>query len=87
MATITVRGSPRSSRRALEVRADGAVLIRVRAAPEGGRATEEARGILAEALSVPPSALRLRTGVRSRAKTFEIEGLSDDDLEARLRRA
>ncbi len=59
--------------------------IRVRAAPEAGKATDEAARALADALGVPPTRVRLRTGARSRTKTFEVEGLSSDDLHRRLR--
>ena len=60
MASITVRVTPRSGRTAVEAGADG-VVVRVRAAPEAGKATEEAARALAEALGVPPTRVRLRT--------------------------
>jgi hypothetical protein len=84
MASITVRVTPRSGRTAVEAGADG-VVIRVRAAPEAGKATDEAARVLADALGLPPTRVRLRTGARSRTKTFEVEGLSSDDLHRRLR--
>ena len=84
MARITVRVVPRSGRASVEAGPDG-VVIRVRAAPEGGRATEEARRALAGAIGVPPSRVRLRTGARSRTKVFEVHGLSQAELEMRLR--
>ncbi len=62
----------------------GQVRIRVRAAPEGGRATEEARRALAEALAVPSSAVRLRSGATSRTKVFEVEGLTPEEARRRL---
>ncbi len=83
MATVTVRVVPRSSRRAVEAGPDG-IVVRVQAPPEGGRATEEARRALAEALGVPPSGVSLRTGARSRTKVFEIEGLSLEEVRMRL---
>lgn len=85
MATITVRVAPRSGRTAVERGPDG-VVVRVRAAPEGGRATEEAARALAEELGVPRTRVRLRSGARSRMKTFDVEGLSAQDLEQRMRR-
>ena len=83
MASITVRVTPRSGRTAVENGPDG-VVVRVRAAPEGGRATDEAARALAEALGVPRTRVRLRSGARSRKKVFEVEGLSPQDLEQRL---
>ena len=85
MATITVRVAPRSGRTAVESGPNG-VVVRVRAAPEGGRATEEAARALAAVLGIPPSRVRLRSGARSRTKTFDVDGLSTDDLQQRIRR-
>jgi uncharacterized protein YggU (UPF0235/DUF167 family) len=85
MATITVRVTPRSGRTAVENGPDG-VLVRVRAAPEGGRATEEAARALADTLGVARTRVRLRSGARSRTKTFEVEGLSLADMQQRIRR-
>lgn len=84
MGSVTVRVVPRSGRSAVEMGPAG-VLVRVRAAPEGGRATEEARRALAGALGVPPSSVRLRTGARSRTKVFEVDEMSSADLAMRLR--
>ncbi|MGZ5299032.1 MAG: DUF167 domain-containing protein [Actinomycetota bacterium] len=86
MATITVRVAPRSGRTAVESGPDG-VVVRVRAAPEGGRATQEAARALAEALGVPRTRVRLRFGARSRTKTFEVDGLSARDLQQRIHRS
>lgn len=83
MATVTVRVVPRSGRTAIEAGAGG-LIARVRAAPEGGKATEEARRALAEALGIPPSRVLLRTGARSRTKVFEVEGMSEADVRVRL---
>jgi uncharacterized protein YggU (UPF0235/DUF167 family) len=62
---------------------DAGLVIRVAAPPEKGRATEEARRALAEALDVPPSAVSLRSGPTSRRKSFTVEGL--DPVTARQR--
>ncbi|MDP9329649.1 MAG: DUF167 domain-containing protein [Actinomycetota bacterium] len=84
MSTITVRVTPRSGRSVVEVGADG-IVVRVRSAPAAGRATEEGARTLASALRVPRSTVRLRTGARSRTKSFEITGLSSEEVERRLR--
>lgn len=85
MGTVTVRVIPRS--RATSVTRDeaGAPVIRVRAAPEGGRATDEARRALADALGVAPSRITLRTGARARTKVFEVEEVTDEEIAMRLR--
>jgi len=84
MGLVTVRVGPRSSRTSVGL-VDRGILVRVRAAPEDGRATEEARRALAEALGVPGSGVSLRRGGRSRTKVFEVEGLDQRQAEMRLR--
>jgi uncharacterized protein YggU (UPF0235/DUF167 family) len=85
MGRITVRVRPRSTRAGVERGPDGPV-IRVRAAPEGGRATAEAARSLATAVGVAPTAVTLVRGRRSRLKTFAVEGVSDEALRDALSR-
>jgi hypothetical protein len=61
------------------------IVVRVRAAPEGGRATEEARKALAAALGTPPSGVTLRRGRRSREKVFELAWMTKEEALQRLR--
>lgn len=82
-ASITVRVTPRSGRTGVETGPAG-VIVRVRAAPADGKATAEAAGALAAALGVPKTAVRLRSGVRSRTKTFIVTGLAPGEAERRL---
>jgi len=84
MGVVTVRVMPRS-RRAGVVVSDTGVVVRVRAAPEGGKATEEARRALAAALGLPASAVTLRSGATARTKRFEVSGLTAREAEVRLR--
>jgi len=83
MGTVTVRVMPRSGRTAVEGGPDD-LRVRVRAAPEGGKATEEARRAIASALDIAPSRVRVLLGATSRTKVFEIEGFTADDLRVRL---
>ena len=84
MGLVTVRVVPRANRTSVGLDGRG-IVVRVRAAPEGGRATEEARRALAEALGVPGSAVNLHRGPRSRTKVFEVAGLGQPEAEMRLR--
>lgn len=79
MGLVTVRVVPRAGRTSVEAGADG-LRVRVRAAPEGGKATEEARRALAEAAGVPSSHVRLVRGARARTKVFDVQGITVDDL-------
>jgi hypothetical protein len=83
VAAVTVRVVPRSGRTGV-VAGPGGLVVRVRAAPEGGRATEEARRAVAAAAGVAPSAVRLRAGARARTKVFEVAGMDAAELERRL---
>jgi uncharacterized protein len=84
MGLVTVRVGTRSSRTSVGLD-DRGIVVRVRAAPEDGRATEEARRALAEALGVPRTGVILRRGGRSRTKVFEVEGVGQQEAEMRLR--
>jgi len=83
VASVVVRVVPRSAEPGA-VRDRRGLVLRVRAAPERGRATEEARRLLAAALGVPASAVRLRSGATARTKRFDVEGLSAEELDRRL---
>jgi uncharacterized protein YggU (UPF0235/DUF167 family) len=83
VGTLTVRVLPRSSRPGIE-RRGGEVVVRVASPPLEGRATEEARHLLADRLGVPRPAIRLRAGERSRSKVFEVDGLTDGELIERI---
>jgi len=84
MGLVTVRVVPRAGRVWVGLD-DRGIVVRVRAAPESGRATEQARRALAEALGVPGSAVALHRGNRSRARVFEVAGLRQPEAEMRLR--
>lgn len=86
MGMVTVRVVPRAGRSNVVPDGAGGAEIRVRAAPEGGHATEEARRALARALDVAPSRIVLRIGARSRTKVFQVHGLTDPEIGDRLGR-
>ena len=83
VATLTVRVQPRSARPGLD-RRDGDVVVRVASPPVEGRATEEALRVVADHLGLPRSAVTLRSGVRARVKIFVIDGLTDEQIDARI---
>jgi uncharacterized protein len=79
---VSVRVRPRSTR-GLAV-TDGGLVLSVAAAPEKGRATEEARRALAEALGLPATTVSLRSGPATRRKVFAVAGLSPVVVRERL---
>lgn len=74
------------SRPGLELTEAGLV-IRVASPPEKGKATDEARRALAEALDVPPTSVTLRSGPTSRRKTFTVNGVDVVSARQRLLKA
>ncbi len=76
---IAVRVTPRGGRDAIdgvETLADGrtAVKVRVRVIAEGGAANRAVSEVLAKALGVPKSSVRVSSGVTSRLKQIAVAG-------------
>lgn len=76
---IAVRVTAKAGRDAVEgVRVDAGgtpwLQVRLRAAPERGRANEALARLLAKTFGVPPSAVVLRSGAGSRNKRLLVEG-------------
>ena len=58
--------------------------VKIRARPEKGRANEAVLRFLAGRLNLTRSRLALVRGATSRDKLIEVDGLSEDELRARL---
>jgi uncharacterized protein YggU (UPF0235/DUF167 family) len=87
---VAVRVTPKAARDEVDgaVAVPGeriALAVRVRAAPDRGRANQAALNVLAEAWGVPKSRLSLIRGATSRVKTVLIAG-GDHALAATLAR-
>lgn len=83
-ARIDVRLTPRGGRDHIDGW-DGDVLrVRVAAPPAEGRANEAMLRLVAKALGVPPSRLTLAAGTQSRTKVVEVDGLTPDEIRARI---
>jgi uncharacterized protein (TIGR00251 family) len=83
---ITARVTPRSDRDGIAVGRSGELLVRVTAPPDDGRANAAVCALIAEALRVPKSAVRVVAGHRSRHKVLEVSGAVDAGALERLRR-
>ncbi len=75
---------PRAGRDEIAGERDGCVLVRVRAAPEDGRANDAVRRLIAARLGVRTGAVELLRGERSRRKTVRVAGLAAADARRRL---
>ncbi len=60
-------------------------VVSCRAPPTGGQANEAIALLLSEWLHVPRGSVRWVSAGRSRAKLIEVDGLTDPELEERLR--
>jgi uncharacterized protein len=81
-ALITVRVRPRS-KPGIEL-VDGQLVVRVMSLPHKGRATDEARRALADAVGMAPSRVRLVRGGRSREKVFLATQVDPGEVASRL---
>jgi len=81
---IRVRLTPRAGRNQIDGWDGDLLRVRVAAPPVEGRANDALLRLLAEALGVPRSQLQLVRGRTSREKVIAVEGVSQEDVRARL---
>jgi len=79
---VTVRVGPRAASNVVAGERDGALLVRVTAAPADGKANAAVVRVLAKALDVPPSEVRLVRGATTRIKVLSLPA----SVEVALRR-
>ena len=84
MARLTVRVHPRARRSALTGRFGEAYKLDLAAPPVDGKANDECVRFFAGFAGVPRSRVRIVTGLTSRTKVVEIEGVTQEELERRL---
>jgi uncharacterized protein (TIGR00251 family) len=85
MARLTVKVHPRARRSALNGRLGDAWKLALAAPPVDGKANDECVRFFAEWAGVPRARVRIVTGLTSRMKVVEIEGVPQEDLERRLK--
>jgi uncharacterized protein (TIGR00251 family) len=86
-ARIRVRLTPRAARDELTGWRGDLLIARVTAPPVDGKANAKLERLVADALGLPRTAVRLSAGARSREKTLVIHGLAQAEVVARLRNA
>ena len=82
--TLRLRILARAGQTRLAGEREGALVVRLAAAPVDGEANAALVAWLAQRLRVPRRAVRLVAGDRSRDKRIEVDGLSAADAESRL---
>jgi uncharacterized protein len=84
-ACLKLRVAPKSAQDAIVGWHGDALKIKVRAAPENGRANAAVVKLLAETLGLPRAAIVLESGHTSRDKRVRVQGLSAEKVAERLR--
>ncbi|MEX2245025.1 MAG: DUF167 domain-containing protein [Fimbriimonadaceae bacterium] len=81
---LRVRVSPRASRDRLEFR-DGVLRVYTTAPPVDGEANKAVVALVAKRLGVAKSRVSVLRGESSRDKVLRIDGLSEDEVDARIK--
>lgn len=85
--TFAVRVQPRASRSGIAGELDGALKIRLAAAPVDGEANEELIRVIAKLFKVPRVNVSLVSGQTSKNKLIRINGISVEECERALAEA
>ncbi len=83
-ASLRVQLQPKASREGIIGEADGILRLRVTAPPVDERANDGCLKLLARALDLPVSRLRIAAGHHARLKTIQITTTSADAIRSRL---
>ena len=84
MASILLYCQPGASQTEVVGTHDGKPKIRLKAPPVDGAANKALIAFLADRCGVPRSAIRIESGMRGRIKRVAVDGLSDEELRARI---
>ena len=87
MARFSVTVSPGAARTELVGRHGDGWKARIAAPPERGRANDALVELLADTLAVPRSSVRVVSGLATKKKVVEVDGLAAAEAERRLARA
>lgn len=82
MATLAIHVTPKSSRDEIVGWRGTELAVRVSAAPEGGKATAAACKLVAAALGIPKSSVRVVRGDTARHKALDIDDVGEAELHA-----
>ena len=83
-ALLQLRVTPRARRNAIGPLADGVLAVRLTAPPVEGAANKALIALLADALGIAKSAVRVESGARARHKRVRIVGLTAAEALGRL---
>ena len=83
-ALLSIQVTPRAGHDEITGWRDGELLVRLRAVPAEGKANEALRRVLVKQIGIAASGVELVSGATSRHKRVRIEGLTADEVRARL---
>jgi len=83
-ARITVKAQPRAKVTRIAGRMESAYRLQVAAPPVDGKANEACIAFFADAAGVAKSRVRIISGLTSRIKVIEIDGIGQAEMERRL---
>jgi uncharacterized protein len=86
MAELAVRVIPRARRDEIAGERDGRILVRLTAPPVEGAANAALCRLVARSAGVPARRVSIVRGLTSRDKVLRVEGVTADELRARLDR-
>ena len=75
-----VRVQPRASRSEIVGEQEGALRVRLAAAPVDGAANDALIELLADLLNIPKRDIRIVTGITSKRKVIEAEGVTAEQV-------
>jgi uncharacterized protein (TIGR00251 family) len=84
MARISIKVHPRAKRTSIAGRLGDAWKLDLAAPPVDGKANDECIRFFAELAHIPRARVRIVTGLTSRMKVVEIEGIAQQELERLL---
>jgi uncharacterized protein len=84
LTRVRLRVAPGATRAGVVGRHGDAWKLRVTAPAEGGRANDAVVRLLADALAVPRTSVKLVSGHSGRDKIVELAGVEPDDIDRRL---
>jgi uncharacterized protein (TIGR00251 family) len=82
---LDIRVIPRAPRSHVAGTRDGALLVRLAAAPVDGKANDALLVLLADVLDVPRRDLTIVSGEKARRKRLKVAGLTPAAVQTRLR--
>ena len=82
--TIKIRVQPKSSRNQVDGFQDGALRVRVTAAPTEGQANAAVIAIIAKTLGVSKSRLEIIRGYSSRDKVVSVDTLTEQEVQRKI---